>query len=291
MNTNILTAIANVVSSPAVPLSSFYESRNRMNNMGEALENYIKDAFAGTLAHKNEQERITTFENVFSYLGNQNNPPDIIIKNGDAIEVKKIESAGASLALNSSYPKAKLFADSPMVTSACRSCESWDEKDIIYAVGVVDGSSLSKLFFVYGVDYAASANIYERIKTVISSGVNSIPDVEFVATNELGRVNRVDPLGITYFRIRGMWGITNPARVFSYVYTPTNAEFELTAIINNEKYYSFSEEQRLQFESLMNTNYNFNDGTSHKCEIKDIRIKTPDNPSVLRQAKLITFSR
>ena len=44
-----------------------------------------------------------------------------------------------------------------------------------------------------------------------------LQDVEFSETNELGRVNKVDPLGITYLRIRGMWGIENPIKVFNYV--------------------------------------------------------------------------
>ena len=279
MNVNILTAIANIAANPICELRSYYESRNRANSMGEALENYVKDVFAGTLTETNEQTRLERLEQVFSYQGNQNNPPDTIIRNSDAIEVKKIESAGSQLALNSSYPKAKLFADSPMITTACRECEDWTEKDILYAVGVVNGNHLTKLFFVYGIDYAASAEVYERIKSVISTGVNTIPDVEFAATKELGRVNRVDPLGITYLRIRGMWGIENPAKVFSYVHTPANSEFEFVAVINTDKYNSFPAEDRAALEKLDN------------IEIADVKIKTPDNPSVLKQAKLITLCR
>jgi len=276
---NTLSAIKNIVTMPIGELRSFYAGRNRTNNMGEALKNYIKDVFAGTLHETNEQTRLIKLGEVFSYQGNQNNPPDMIIKNSDAIEVKKIESPKSTLALNSSYPKAKIFADSPMITAACRECEVWHEKDILYAIGVVNGNSLKKLFFVYGVDYAASAEIYERIKSTISSGVSTIPDVEFAQTNELDRVNRVDPLGITYLRIRGMWGIENPAKVFSHVYTPINVDFEFTAIINTNKYNSFPEADKLALEKIA------------EVAITDIRIKTPDNPSVLKQAKLIRFSR
>ena len=39
---------------------------------------------------------------------------------------------GSQIALNSSYPKDKLYADSPMITQECRECENWREKDIIY---------------------------------------------------------------------------------------------------------------------------------------------------------------
>ncbi|NLO45016.1 MAG: NgoPII family restriction endonuclease [Clostridiales bacterium] len=281
MNSNILTAIENIVTNPVSELRSFYESHNRANNMGEALEQYIKDMFAGTFSATNEQARLERFEQAFSYQGNQNNPPDIIIRQGDAIEVKKIESTISPLALNSSYPKAKLYANSSMITAACRACEKWQEKDILYAVGSVKSKQLKRLFFVYGVDYAASANIYERIKTVISSGINNIPDVEFAETNELGRVNRVDPLGITYLRVRGMWGIENPAKAFSYVYTPANTKFEFVAIINTKKYNSFPDTDKKNLERLISPTF----------KIKNVKIKTPDNPSILKQAKLITLSR
>ena len=202
MGFNILTAIKNIATSPIGELRSYYTSRNRANSMGDALEEYIKDVFANTLTETDEAERLERLGQVFSYQGNQNNPPDMIIHGGDAIEVKKIESAGSSLALNSSYPKAKLFSDNPKITAACRDCENWAEKDIIYAVGVVNGSYLKKPSLVYGVDYAASEEIYKRVESVISLGLNTITDVELAETTELGRVNRVDPLGITYLRVR-----------------------------------------------------------------------------------------
>ena len=281
MDINIITAIENIVTNPINELRSFYKNRNRANNMGEALENYVMDMFAGTLHETDEQMRLEKLSQAFSYQGNQNNPPDMIIRNGDAIEVKKIESKGSSLALNSSYPKAKLFANSPMITAACRDCKQWKEKDILYAVGVVNGNHLNRLYFIYGVDYAASAEVYERIKLHIRSEVNAISDVEFAETKELGRVNRVDPLGITYLRIRGMWGIENPATVFSYVYTPQNTPFEFVAIINTDKYNSFSSYDRARLDKLTNSTF----------KIADVKIKTPDNPSALKQAKLITLTR
>jgi len=281
MSSNMLNAIKNIVNNPIGELRSFYTSRNRANSMGDALENYIKDVFAGTLQESDEQKRIEQFSQVFSYLGNQNNPPDMIIRGGDAIEVKKIENPNSALALNSSYPKYKLYANNRMISNVCRECEEWEVKDMIYTVGVVSGNNLSKLFFVYGVDYAANSDVYERIKNVVSTGISSITDVEFAETKELGRVNRVDPLGITYLRIRGMWGIENPAKVFSYIYKPSNADFEFTAIINTEKYNSFPSADREKLESMTNDCFS----------LSDVNIKSPDNPSVLKSAKLITFTR
>ena len=132
---------------------------------------------------------------------------DVLLK---TIEVKKIESLDASLALNSSYPKHTIRSDSTMISEACRDAEDWTEKDMLYVVGSVRNSMLRHLTMVYGLDYCASESCYSGLKTRISQGVNAIPGVEFSETRELGRINRVDPLGITYMRVRGMWGIENP---------------------------------------------------------------------------------
>ena len=284
METNIIKAIINIVNNPIFELKEYYKSKTRANSMGEALEEYIKDIFAGTINEMDEEHRLKKISDFFSYLGNQNNPPDCIIKNGDAIEVKKIESKNASLALNSSYPKSKLFSNSHMITEECRGCEQWEEKDILYVVGAIKSNMLSSLSMVYGVDYAANFNIYERIKTVISTGISSISNVEFSETKELGRVNRVDPLGITNLRIRGMWHIENPIKVFKYIYKyDVNNSFNFMCIINYEKYQSFDLEDRRNLESLLVKVSNF--------EMKDVFIKDPNNPSKLKSAKLITYWR
>ncbi len=278
---NIIDAIMHMISNPKFELKSYYESHNRANNMGEALEEYIKDLFANTVNEKDENMRNQKLAEVFSYLGNQNNPPDSILRGGDAIEVKKIESNDSSLALNSSYPKAKLFSDSPMIKKACRTCEEWNIKDMIYAVGVVDKNTIKSLAFVYGDDYCAEKDVYEQIKTVIKNGVESIPSVEFSETKELGRVNRVDPLGITYLRVRGMWGIENPFSVFNYIYKRNySKKFNFMAIINNEKYYSFDNYNKLEEVCKTNTT----------LDITNVKIKNPNNPAQLKSAKLITFT-
>ena len=94
---NTLIAIKLIVEKPIIEIKDYYSGRNRANSVGDALENYVKDIFANTF-DKSEEDRILTFNDVFSYLGNQNNPPDIILKNGDAIETKKVQSPNSSLA-------------------------------------------------------------------------------------------------------------------------------------------------------------------------------------------------
>ena len=277
---NIISAIINLVENPKIELIRKGSSHNRANNMGEALEEYIKDLFANTVDIEDEQVRNAAISTTFSYLGNQNNPPDSMLHGGDAIEVKKIENKNSALALNSSYPKAKLFAVSPMIKKECRECENWTVKDMIYAVGVVKGNNLESLAFVYGEDYCANKETYENIKTTIKNGIGSITDVEFTESKELGHVNRVDPLGITYLRIRGMWGIENPFTVFKYVYQCNqNNKFNIMCIINTDKFGSFENTSELY--ELVKTN--------NKLKIQDVHIKNPNNPAQLREAKLITF--
>jgi hypothetical protein len=225
-------------------------------------------------------EKTQIFSNYFSYIGNQNNPPDIMIKNGDAIEVKKIESINSGLALNSSYPKDKLFSNSSMITTACREAENWTEKDILYTVGVVKENSLKSLWFVYGDCYAANKETYERVKEKISLGLRELPDVELSDTNEIGRVNKVDPLGITYLRIRGMWGIDNPNKVFKYIsLQQMESELTVNALLLKTKYDSFPQEDKNYLENNLSNNFS----------ITDVRIKSPNNPAVLLDAKLISF--
>ena len=280
METNLLIAIANLVKNPITNLVSYYRAANRANSMGDALEFYIKDLFCDSLNENNLEKKNEIYSKYFSYIGNQNNPPDIIIKQGDAIEVKKIESLRSGIALNSSYPKDKLYSDSPMITTACRSCEDWREKDLVYVVGVSKDDKLKALWLVYGNCYSASKEVYERVRDKISKGVNELQDVEFSETNELGRVNRVDPLGITYLRIRGMWGIENPIKVFNYVVpTEQTSEFFVNAILLKEKYLSFPERDRKNLESLV----------SDKFLIKDIKIKSPNNPAILMDAILLSY--
>lgn len=276
---NLLKAMKSIVDNPIIQVKDYYTGRNRANSVGEALENYVKDIFANSF-DLSETDRLQKFNEVFSYLGNQNNPPDIILCNGDAIETKKVQSSTSALALNSSYPKAKLFANSPMLTQTCKTCEDWTEKDIIYIIGHTNDAEIKYLWFVYGDCFAADAAIYEKIKKTISAGINEIPDVEFSETNELGKVKKVDPLGVTDLRIRGMWHIENPHKIFSYLNkVDTNAKFQILCLMKYEKFNSFPADDKKALQNLKKENYSF----------EDVQIKNPNNPAQLLDCKLITF--
>lgn len=277
---NIINAIINLVSNPVIKVAATYKSKNRANSVGDALEEYVKDLFAGTF-DASKKTRIIKWNQVFSYLGGSNSPPDAMLKEGDAIEVKKIES-DSQIALNSSYPKHKLYCDDSKIAKKCKQAEQWNEKDIIYIVGIVNNGLLKSLCMVYGLDYCASKECYESLLNRIKDGVVSIPDVDFCSTKEIAHINKVDPLKITYMRVRGMWGIENPWHVFDYVYERDNdAEFNFMCIINEDKWKTFANTKDLEKLSL----------SDESLKISDVKIQDPDNPAVLNKAKLITITK
>jgi len=277
-NSNILVAFANLVAKTELIITEHSTSTNRANQMGESLETYVKDLFCDSY-ELNSADKLIEYNNHFSYLGNQNNPPDIMLRGGDAIEVKKIESKNSQLALNSSHPKDKLHADDPKINIECKSAEVWTEKDIIYTVGYIHNSSLRSLWFVYGNCYAARRETYTRLSKAISEGINSLDGIEFGITNELARVNKVDPLGITYLRVRGMWGINNPIKVYDYI--PEAQGKFANLLVLKEKYDAFPEIDRLRLEALLDENFT----------LKSVMMKDPNNPANLLEAVLLSYSK
>ena len=77
-----------------------------------------------------------------------------------------------------------------------------------------------------------------------------------------------------------MWGIENPIKVFDYV-SPVDrdSDFFVNVILLKEKYLSFPDNDRKKIEKMVNNDF----------LIKDIKIKSPNNPAKLLEAKLITF--
>lgn len=274
MSTNVLKLLLNLEKYHNIAISkSKANSTNRMNSVGEGFELYIKNLFCGYL--DDIQEDKIDYEEYFSYLGNNTNPPDLIIKNSDAIEIKKIEGISTDLALNRSNPKNKLSSTSTLITNSCRNCEEklWIEKDILYIIGSIKDHSLNKMWLIYGDCYCATNKTYEKVKLYIQDSVKNIPDLEVGESKELGRFNRIDPLGITNLRVRGMWTIQHPSKVFRYLET-TN-EFDVNCIVLKSKYLSFPSEDITKIES------------NESIKIGDIKIKDPNNPAKLLEAKLI----
>lgn len=282
--TNILQAIATIINNPKPDLLSYSEVQSNMSK-AKAFEYLVKDAFANAI-NEEELSKPEKYDEVFSWIRrNQSNPPDLMLRNGDVIEVNKIKTFSGQIQLNSSYPKSKLFSNNPQIVAACRDCEAWTEKDILYAIGVTSDDNskenLKTLWLIYGDCYAASKEYYEGIKDQIASGINAISDVKSSETEELGRVNKVDPLSITSLRIRGMWVINHPSSIFNYLdigYDPKK-NFQIIAIMKESKYLSFPLDSRTMIESISVPGFNINTQ----------QIKCPDNSVNLIPAKIITY--
>ena len=240
---NTLEAISNLVGLAFVSGASA-PGLNRINNQGESLEEFVKNAYCpvGPEVTKADKGRIRS--EAFSYEGNQNNPPDFMLRNGDAVEVKKTQGASGRIALNSSYPKSVLRISNPMLTQACRTAESWVEKDIVYAIGELTQDDLVQhLWLIYGECYSADPATYEALREKVRDGVMEL-ELDLADTKELGRINRFDPLGFTNLRIRGMWDIEGPRKAFDGLYDPIDERPSLFCLMSRAKYDSFPETSR-----------------------------------------------
>jgi len=280
MSHNLLQYIPRFIEE-APTLSDTKQIINRANGMGEALEDYIKCVIAQTINENSESEKAKKDNSKFSWLGNQNNIPDLILRGGDAIEIKKVESFSAgTLPLNSSPPKKMLFKDDSRMSKDAKTCEEdWESKNLYYIVGVCpkNSKSITDLFFVDGACYAAEKNVYQKLTDSISKAANSAENIEFKETNELAGIGKVDPLGITSLRVRGMWHIETPYKVFSEQFQRAENKYNLGFIARKEKYDEL--EQPIK------------DSIEEKATRVDenIAIRNPDNPAQIIHAVFIKF--
>jgi len=277
---NILQAFINIVNNYQVNITNVTSGNNRANNMGEGLETYIKEAFSNTFLVSNKKIKKQKFRDCFSYEGSKTRIPDLILKDSDAIEIKKTEVLG-DLQLNSSHPKAILYSNQN-ISDECKNCETtlWTKKDILYAMGHIPKKSknLKSLWFVYGTCYAANQDVYQDVVDEIKTTLKTTNSLQIdTDCNELGRVKNIDSLKITYLRIRGMWVIKHPSKVFDDLYEQTNESFSLIALIPSEKYDTFPREDRDKIE------------TTKSITITDEEISNPNNAAKILKIKLLLF--
>jgi len=285
MGFNILSAMDNIANFKNNSLKDYSTKYLiRINAIGDQLEYYVKDAIANCFRIKID-EKDAVYSKCFSWLGNQNNPPDAIIREGDAFEVKKVSPSRlthglkGTLALNSSPPKNMLYKSDPRVIKKCKNCEEWTKKDIYYTVGYVIKKTLKHLIFVQGLCYAADKEIYENVHVPLKKEIDNIisqKGLESSDTVELGKVKKVDPLGITELRIRGMWSIQSPMYVFQNVYTyDPSKDFCAVAIMKKDKYESYPKVDREKVEK------------NKLISVNNAKIKDPNNPAKLLEVKVI----
>ena len=245
-----------------------------INSVGAAFEEYVKDLLTGGF-YPSPEQRGVAFSREFSWLGNQNFPPDAIARGGDAFEIKKHEKAGGTIALNSSHPRDMLHPDDPMITSECRASMGPSPLDLFYIVGAVPNGIARGIYFVQGSCYAASPGVYQSISGRLSDAVRGAIEgsgLECSSTKELGRVNRADPLGRASLRVRGMWQIMDPSRAFQPVAPPLDGrEFYAYAIMERAKAISMGP-------------------VPEGVSARDVRLPDPNNPARQIDAAIMEVS-
>ncbi|MDC0182567.1 NgoPII family restriction endonuclease [Nitrosomonadales bacterium] len=263
------------------------QSTNKINMEGDDFEEYIKRLFVPEAEKqepldKEKNEKIKEantklYEKYFSFLGEKNHPPDLIVKEGDAIEVKKIQgttTTTSSLELNSSPPRAKLFNNDSKISATGRGSDGgdWAEKDNLYILGckIKNQKKLNYIWFFYG-DCHAENNSYQPLNDELSKEIGKIlnanPKGEVDEDgNELGRLNKIDSYNATNLRVRGVYMLTNPFIMF-YEYFK-NDQINYTHLNNVKKGINcqhFSNDDKKEV-SFLNTEINNKDTSQTKIK-------------------------
>jgi hypothetical protein len=276
---NVLTAIHNIIAGRRFAVLDQASSSNRINRQGEPFEVFIRRALAGDFVSESETELAKKTQAVFSYASHDSSPPDLMIRGGDAIEIKKFESFANTIQLNSSYPKAVLRSDYPLLSAECRKCEDWKQKDLVYILAVIKAKKIQELWFVDGATYVASREVYESVFERIKASVHSTEGLS-IKDSELGRVTRIDPLNRTQLRIRGMWLIEHPRVAFAELFSSAkSAGFRLYGVMRQEKY-----QQLLAQEPMLETSLK-----QAGCVISPKNVLDPNNRARVLEVATLQF--
>lgn len=221
---DVVIALRNIMERNSTVVAPIERSKGRINTMGDRLEYFMKDMFSpGNRAaqHPYEKDKKREYDKYLSWDGDNRYFPDFIIKGGVGVEPKKSESKSFSaLSLNSSYPKKYI---TPLTQNLppldCIKEGKWDKKDVVYAIGNIPkeeekSGKLKYLWMFYSNTYIADPSIYENLISNVRGALAGLPGNMKLDSKELGRVHGVDPLGVSNLRVRGMYEMKHPAKIF-----------------------------------------------------------------------------
>ena len=277
MVVSVLKGFLNIHKSYKTEILNLHSGNNRANNMGDGLEEFIKNLIANSFGLDPKQHK-SKHQSTFAYEGSKTHPPDIIIRNGDALEIKKIENISSSteLQLNSSSPKKILKSTNPLITRSCRESDggTWKQKDLFYVIGYIVNNALKGLFFVDGKLIAAEELIYKKVQESITQNLKESDHYQLSDTKELARINGIDPLKISNLRVRGMWLLKNPLGVFNYLDLETDNEFFAYFLCPKNKYLDMLSDSEI----------------SNKYKVTEVGVKNPDNPAEDITSILVSYT-
>jgi hypothetical protein len=286
MSPNILTAIKNISYFRTNNMREYFEdyARSQIKTVRQQMEYYVKDAISGSFKSIKDKKPTDRYYGVFSYIGNKNKPPDMIIQGGDAIVIKTIKTYKGSFTINNSPPKDRLMWNDPWIIENCRMIDGgqWNSKDIFYVIGWIEKRRMKYLNFIQGSCFIPEQKFYNKILHDLKKNIYNYFESDGLEINRtigLGKVNNMDPLCITNLRIKGVWRIKNPLKIFSDTFSyDKKQEFTLIALMLKNKFDSFPKKD---VDAIVR---------DKQIEIEDVKIKNPNNPQSKIDAKLIIAS-
>ena len=266
--------------------------RNRAQAQGAHLEDIVKDILCGVEAN-DVQGREKLLDQHLAYQGSPNNPPDAMFRGGnfgDAFEVKKSESKSVgAIDLNSSHPYSHLTSDVSRLTREAKDCEKWEKRDIHYVIGNVltNESENNWIWFVQGNIFAADLETFRSFESDIKSHIEDAivaHALEPEVTNELGRINGVDLRESTDLRIRPMWGIKSPMKLFKNLTGVSESDSDglvVHCLIRKSKW------EKLMNQKSEATKLFWSQSNSSSMTISDVAVPDPDDLDAEIEVKLI----
>ena len=251
--------------------------RPGVSRAGEGLELWVKHFLAGTIGHADEEVIKAVWDERFSFHGGVNNPPDVMMKKSIAAEVKKTEKESGALQLNSSWPIRTLLLADSHITQDCRDAEAWTEKPFLFVVGRVNPStkSIVALWIVDGRCLADNESVYGSLMAEAQASMLTLGGD---TTKEIGRFNSVDSLQRTALRVRPMFALEHPAKIFENIFEAQGDHgFILNVLIPTDSFYEFSDDQR---HDLSNP--------SRGLQVREVPIPDPTDKAKRMNATLIS---
>jgi hypothetical protein len=266
--------------------------RNRAQAQGANFEDIVKDILCGVAAD-DAQGRVSILDKFLAFQGAANNPPDAMFRggnDGDAFEVKKSEKkSNGSLDLNSSHPYSHLTSDLSRIAREARECEVWDKRDIHYVMGnvLVNEVRNNWIWIVQGNIFAADLKSYRDFESDIKSHIEEAIKANALEpgiTNELGRINGVDLRENTDLRIRPMWGITSPMKLFKDLPGIVESDSDglvIHCLIRTSKWDSLLINKHADFQKFWSKSH------LPVMSISDVTVPDPDDLGKVLEVKLI----
>ena len=286
MSFNILTAIKNISDFKTNNMSEYIKdyAPAQIKTVRQQIEYYVKDAISNSFKSIKDKKPTDRYNGVFSYLGNKNKPPDMIIQDGDAVVIKTIKTYQGSLTINNSPPKDRLMWNDPWILKNCRSIDGgqWNRKDLFYVIGWIEKRRMKYLNFIQGSCFIPEEKVYTKKIDDLKKNIYTYLESEGLDANRtisLAKVSNMDPLGVTNLRIKAVWRIKNPLKIFSDTFSyDKNEEFTSISLMLKNKFDSFPKKDIATLEK------------DNQIEIEDVKVKNPNKPETGLDAKLITTS-